>query len=100
MLRNSVRRLGEVLARIDLLLGEVLAGIDLRQTSTVFAIVALFAVFLLVRVGGNEAIETDDGATARRPAFSPLLSARISTVVRSISAEAIWLAIPRFQTRS
>ncbi len=37
---------------------------------------------------------------ARRPALRPPLSASISTVVRSISAEAIWLAMPRFQTRS
>jgi hypothetical protein len=37
---------------------------------------------------------------ARSPAVLPSFEAVISTVVRSISAEAIWLAVARFQIRS
>ena len=51
-----------MLGRIDLLLGEVFARIDLRQATILVAVVALFAVFLLVGIGGDEAVETDDGA--------------------------------------
>lgn len=98
--RIARRRFGEVLAGVDLLLGEVFALVDRRQTAFVITVVALFTVFLLVGIGGDEAVEADhrtDGAQAR---LSPPLPARISTVVRSISADAIWLAIPRFQIRS
>jgi hypothetical protein len=51
-----------VLAGIDLLLGEVLALIDRRQTAFVVTIVALLAIFLLVGISGDKAVEADDGA--------------------------------------
>ena len=38
--------------------------------------------------------------TARRPAVRAPLTASISTVVRSISAGCIWLAMARFQISS
>jgi len=51
------------------------------------AIVLCLHLPLIRFIAADKTVETDDRATARSPAFSPLLSARISTVVRSISAE-------------
>ncbi|MGO7867487.1 hypothetical protein ACC676_39120, partial [Rhizobium ruizarguesonis] len=49
----------------------------------------------LPEINAREALAKQKiNSTARSPAFSPLLSAVISAVVRSISADAIWLAMP------
>ena len=51
-----------MLAGIDLLLGEVLALVDRRQTAFVVTVIALLAIFFLVGIGGDEAVEADDRA--------------------------------------
>jgi hypothetical protein len=62
-----------------------------------FVVLVLRVVFLLVRIGGDEAVEADDRADGAQPAVRAPLDASISTVVRSISAGCIWLAMARFQ---
>ena len=77
---------------------ERLAGADLGQAA-VFLVLGV--VFLLVGVGGDEAVEADDRADgAQRRRSRPPLTASISAVVRSISAGCIWLAMARFQISS
>ena len=91
------RRLGEMLARVDLLALDALAGRH-RGQAAAFLVVLVVAAFLVER---QEAVEADDACrwrgASRRP---PGSRASMSIVVRSSSADAIWLAIVRFQISS
>ena len=62
-----------MLGRVDLLLGKVFAGIDLRQAAILVAVVALLAIFLLVGIGGDEAIEPDDRADGAQASLLALV---------------------------
>ena len=63
-----------------------------------FLVVLVVAAFLVER---QEAVEADDACRSREAIASPSgLRAVMSIVVRSSSAEAIWLAIVRFQISS
>ena len=74
-----------------------LAGADFRQAA-VFLVLGV--VFLLVGIGGDEAVEADHRADCAQARGAAPLTASISTVVRSISAGCIWLAMARFQIMS
>ena len=65
--RIARRRLGEVLRREDLLARQILVRVDFRKAAVVVTVVALLAVLLLVGIGGNEAVEADDGAGRAQP---------------------------------
>ena len=100
------RRLGEVLLDGDAVLGERIAGGHRRQAAVVAGrrsprreVLGIVVAALLV--DGEEAVEPDSPGRWRgaRPCArrSP---ASMSTVVRSNSADAIWLATVRFQISS
>ena len=93
--RVARRRLGGVLGGVDLVALERFAGADFGQAA-VFLVLGVLV--LLFGIGGEEAVEADDRADgAQRRACGAPFTASISTVVRSISAGCIWLAMARFQ---
>ncbi len=102
--RIARRRLGKMLGRGDRALGEVFAGAHCGQAAGLLVVEILVAAFLVER---EEAVEFHHGARraqVQQLLPSPLAGGRvvaaISTVVRSSSANSIWLAMVRSQINS
>ena len=61
-----------MLAGIHLVLVEFFAGVDLRQASVLVVVLAFVALFALIHVGAEEAVEPDDRADRAQTGFLTL----------------------------